>query len=379
MHRNKELIRQWTLLQQVARVRDSTIPTLASDLGVSTRTIRRDLAALQEAGFPIYDATINGTKFWRIETKSLGALARSGLTFSELCALYFSRALLECFAGTHLLADVQSALGKFEAALTPQMKKFLDRLPGVVTATPRGAKRHDATTYQAIAKLLEAILHQRVVAMRYHSQASRREKDYDVHPHRLVHAQGGLYLWAFVPAYGELRTFAVERVRHVSLQEQTFTPIAELDADPFKHSMGAYRGAAAGTCKVQVRFHPRLGPYIKERSWHPSQRLKEGADGSVVLTMEVCDDYTLRSWILSFGRGARVLAPAELVEWMAAELDQAGRQYGPGGFLPPFDDEAQPLLPFGFERLATDIERVGGSDRGTAHGSRPHEGASRRR
>jgi hypothetical protein len=162
MHRNRELIRQWTLLQKVAAGRGSTIPTLAKDLAVSTRTIRRDLAALQEAGFPVYDDTINGTKFWRVEAKSLGTLARSGLTFSELCALYFSRALIECFAGTHLLADVQSALKKFESALTPRMKKFLDRLPGVVTATPRGAKRHDAGTYQVIARLLEAILHQRV-------------------------------------------------------------------------------------------------------------------------------------------------------------------------------------------------------------------------
>jgi len=352
MHRNKELIRQWTLLQKVAAVRDRTIAKLATDLRVSTRTIRRDLAALQEAGFPIYDETINGTKFWRVETRSLGTLARSGLTFSELCALYFSRALIECFAGTYLLADVQSALDKFGAALSPQMKTFLDRLPGAVTANPRGAKRHDVTTYQVIASLLEAILHQRVVAMHYHSMSSRRENNYVVHPHRLVHAQGGLYLWAFVPAYGELRTFAVERVRRASLQEETFTPIAELDADPFKHSMGAYRGTTAATSRVQIRFHPRISTYIKERSWHSSQRLKDRTDGSLVMTMDVCDDYTLRSWILSFGRAARVLAPAELVEWISEELGQAGRQYDAGARLPSFDDEAQPSLPFALERLA---------------------------
>jgi predicted DNA-binding transcriptional regulator YafY len=352
MHRNRELIRQWTLLQTVARSRDSTISKLATRLEVSTRTIRRDLNALQEAGFPIYDDTIDGTKVWRLETRSLGLLARSGLTFSELCALYYSRALIECFAGTHVLADVQSALDKFEAALSPQMKKFLDRLPGVVTAKPRGAKKHDATTYEVIAKLLEAILHQRVVVMRYYSQANRREKDYTVHPHRLVHAQGGLYLWAFVPAYGELRTFAVERIKRASLEEQTFIPIAELDSDPFKHSMGAYRGAGAPTSRVQIRFHPRLAPYIKERSWHPSQRLKERADGSVLLTMEVCDDYTLRSWILSFGRRARVMAPASLVDFISEELEQAGRQYGADGVPPSFDDDAQPLLPFAFERFS---------------------------
>jgi hypothetical protein len=106
------------------------------------------------------------------------------------------------------------------------------------------------------------------------------------------------------------------------------------------------------TSGIQLRFHPRLAPYIRERSWHPSQRLKDRADGSVVLTMDVCDDYTLRSWILSFGRGARVLAPAALVEWSSEELAEAGRQYGAGGQLPAFADDMQPPLPFAFARLA---------------------------
>ena len=80
MGRNSELIRQWTLLQRIATTRGNTIPKLAADLDVSTRTIRRDLVALQQAGFPIYDEVVNGTKFWRVDARALGALARSGLT-----------------------------------------------------------------------------------------------------------------------------------------------------------------------------------------------------------------------------------------------------------------------------------------------------------
>ena len=99
MGRNTELIRQWTILQKLVAHRTNTIPTLSSDLKVHTRTIRRDLDGLQAAGFPIYDEIVNGTKFWRMDPKAMGALARSGLTFAELSALYFSRALLECFAG----------------------------------------------------------------------------------------------------------------------------------------------------------------------------------------------------------------------------------------------------------------------------------------
>jgi predicted DNA-binding transcriptional regulator YafY len=46
MARNRELIRQWTVLQRPCGSRKSTIPKLAADLKVSTRTVRRDLEPL---------------------------------------------------------------------------------------------------------------------------------------------------------------------------------------------------------------------------------------------------------------------------------------------------------------------------------------------
>lgn len=350
MGRNEEVIRQWTLLRQLAGNRTNTIARLAADLKVTTRTIRRDLAALQAAGFPIYDHTVNGTKFWRMDAKGIGALARNGLTFSELCALYFSRALLECFAGTHLLADLQSALDKFEGALSPQMKKFLDRLPRAIKAKGSDTKRAGPETYKTTSRLLEAILGHQVLTMRYHSRASRRDKEYVIHPYRLVYVQGGLYLMAFVPAYAEIRTFAVERIRRLSPQKDTFTPMAELESDPFQHSLGVHRGP---TTKVQLRFHPEIAARIKERTWHASQQIRDRADGSIVMTLEVCDDYALRNWILGFGRCVRVLAPSDLADWAFEELDAAREQYESGGVWRLSDHESQPILPFLFNQLAS--------------------------
>ena len=86
MGRNSELIRQWTILQRIATARDQTIPKLASDLSVSTRTIRRDLEALQVAGFPVYDETVDNAKLWKLDPRAMGGLARTGLTLPELAA-----------------------------------------------------------------------------------------------------------------------------------------------------------------------------------------------------------------------------------------------------------------------------------------------------
>ena len=153
---------------------------------------------------------------------------------------------------------------------------------------------------------------------------------------------------AFVPAYAEIRTFAVERIKKVSVQESTFEQVAELDADPFKDSLGVHRGGA--TCKVRLRFHPQIAPLVKERTWHASQTFTDRSDGSLVLTLEVTDDYALRNWILSFGRFVKVLAPSALVRWTEEELEAATLQYKDGGAA--VDSDVQPPLPFPLLRLA---------------------------
>jgi predicted DNA-binding transcriptional regulator YafY len=66
---------------------------------------------------------------------------------------------------------------------------------------------------------------------------------------------------------------------------------------------------------------------VRARAWHKSQRIAPGADGSVQLTLDVCLDRALRSWILSFGPFARVLEPASLAGDVAGELEQARARY----------------------------------------------------
>ncbi|OFW12918.1 MAG: hypothetical protein A3F70_17195 [Acidobacteria bacterium RIFCSPLOWO2_12_FULL_67_14] len=349
MRRNTELIRQWTLLQRLATRRTNTLPALAADLGVSTRTIRRDLVALQAAGFPIYDDTADEGKTWRLDARKLAeALPRSALTVPELCALYCSRALFRAVTGSHFFADLQSALDKFEAALPAAMKRFLDRLPLTIAAKAAHGRRASPHERDVTTKLFEAALGQQVVSMHYYSQDSQREKEYVIHPYRLVYAQNALYLQAYVPDYAELRTFLVDRIRRLSVQLRTFERVAELSSDPFGKSMGVYTGP---TCTVRLRFHPRIASIVRERTWHSSQQLKERADASLVMTLQVCDDYALRQWVLGFGRYVRVLAPAALAEWVLEELDGAREQYVSGELAGVLDEDVQPALPFLFSRL----------------------------
>jgi predicted DNA-binding transcriptional regulator YafY len=330
MPRNAEVIRQWTILREIEGARGTgvTIDDLAALCAVTTRTIRRDLQALEEAGFPLYDTKTHddGRTRWQINGQALKGLA-AGLTLSELCALYFSRTLVESLAGTPFRDEVESAFDKLSAALTPHMRQFLDQLPRVIATKGDPQKRGgiDVPRQQPlIARALEATLKLRQANLTYYSKSSERTKVYLVHPYRLAYAQGGLYLLAYVPEYGEVRTFAFERVQDVSLLEDRFTPIEELPDAAFPHSLGVHSGPPE---RIEIEFQGAVADYVRARQWHPSQTVRDLDGGDIVVSLDVCLDRALQSWILSFGPFARVASPERLAREIADRFDEARARY----------------------------------------------------
>ena len=268
MARNGEMIRQWRLLREIEASSGVTIRQMAEVAGVTTRTIRRDLDALQEAGFALYDESYDGQKRWKLRTRPFNGLDDTGFTLGELSALYFSRTVVECLAGTPFQDDLGHAFTKLERALGPRMRALLDRLPAAIEAKPAPtANRFVAGQRRTIGRLLDAVLHQQRLSMEYHSFSSGREKSYRIDPYRLVYAQGGLYLFAYVPAYEQMRTFAVDRIRRIAALDESFEVVEDLGESAFPHSIGIHEGAPE---RVEVTFTRDAAPYIQERVWHPS-------------------------------------------------------------------------------------------------------------
>ena len=167
MARSSEVIRQWRLLREIEVSRGVTIRDMAELAGVTTRTIRRDLDALQEAGFALYDEMYDGQKRWKLRSRPFKGLEHTSFTLGELSALYFSRTLMECLTGTPFQDDLRQAFAKLEQALGPRMQAFLDRLPAAIDAkpvpTPSGGILEQRRT---IGQLLDAVLHQQRLVIR---------------------------------------------------------------------------------------------------------------------------------------------------------------------------------------------------------------------
>jgi predicted DNA-binding transcriptional regulator YafY len=331
VERHAEIVRQWRLLVHLeSSSRGQTLAQLREAAGgeVSERTIRRDLDALTQAGFPIEHERRDQKTWFRLNREAFRGITTAGFTLPELCALYFSRSLLRTLGGTPFHDSLDSAFDKLADALPPALWAFVDRLPQALAAkghlgrsagTPEGA--------DVVRTLVSATIDRRRLDMRYHSFSSGRVKDYVVEPHRLAWAAGALYLFAFVPEYGEMRTFAVARIVSAAVRAEAITTEAPAAGEVFPQSLGAFSSAPE---RIAIDFTPDAARYIREREWHPSQTLVDRADGAVTLHLHVSVDPALRAWVLGFGPEARVLAPVRLAEDVRRAAEATAAAYTDG-------------------------------------------------
>ena len=326
MERHSEIVRQWRILLALeSRARGLTLAEaqeIAGD-GVSDRTIRRDLDALAQAGFPIETSKRDGRTNYLLNRDVFRGVSATGFSLSELCALHLSRTVLTAVAGGPFQDSLASAFDKLYDALPSSMWKFIESLPAALAAKDH-ASRPAVASGKAIDVLMNAILARRRVRMRYHSFSSQQTKDYVLEPYRLAYAQGGLYLQAFVPEYSEMRTFAAQRIEQAVALEETFNPLADAPVDVFPHSLGAFSGTPE---TVVIEFSAAEAPYVRERQWHATQRIEELPDGRLRLTLNVVIDWELQAWVMGFGPAARVITPDAFARRIVESLEETRATY----------------------------------------------------
>jgi proteasome accessory factor B len=69
--------------------------------------------------------------------------------------------------------------------------------------------------------------------------------------------------------------------------------------------------------------------YIRDRLWHPSQKLRELPDGRLELSLRVADTLEVRRWILGYGGEAEVAEPDGLREALRREAESLARKLLP--------------------------------------------------
>ncbi len=321
--RGDQLARQWQLIQRLAKSRAGCpLDDLAAELGCVRRTLYRDLDALMFAGFPVVSERRDGRVYYRF----LDSFRLSDVPFTpdEVLALAFGEDLLRTLEGTVFHDSIRSALAKIRAGLGPELSEYLARLAETFRVLP-GPHKNYARFRDTIQTLHDAVLGRRTLRMRYRTGRTGSVATRDLDPYRVWYRSGGLYVVGFDHKSNEIRTFAVERIRQLTTTDARFQVLESFDFDAYIGS--SFGVIAEPAIRVRIRFERRWAGFVEERTWHRSQSLSPGPDGSVELQMQVGGTAELRSWILSFGSGAEVLEPESLRSEVAAELSAATRRY----------------------------------------------------
>lgn len=200
--------RLFHLVQILRRDRLSTAARLAEELGISTRTLYRDVADLQASGVPIEGEAGAGYRLPRHFD-----LPPLMFTVDEAEALFLGLRIASAWADPKLAEAARSARCKLEAGLSEGMKRTLR--DSVIEAP--GFHVPDALK-APLGDLRRAVRERRCLRMAY-ADAEGRPTERTVRPLGLYFWGGTWTLATWCDLREDFRTFRVDRLRHWEVGE----------------------------------------------------------------------------------------------------------------------------------------------------------------
>ncbi len=276
---------------------------------LDARTLRRYLSDLREMGLPVVDDGLGPDRSLGLDPR----YRRTGvqLSLSEVLSLHFGRKLFTFLDNTPFASDLDTAIERLEPAIPRAHAELAQQLDRKFMAVPEHAKDYSSSS-DIIDEVVTALIYENVCRADY-TKANGASKEYWLEPLTLATYRQGLYLFARDRAADQVKSFAVERfVRFSRLRMEKFTPPA--DFDPEAYVADAFGIISAPPVRVSARFERSVASYVRERKWHPTQRLEELPGGQIRVHFDVGLTQELLVWLLGYAGEVTVEAPPQLIE-----------------------------------------------------------------
>jgi predicted DNA-binding transcriptional regulator YafY len=298
---------------------------LAAAIGVSQRTIYRDVQALEDAGVPIRGVPGHGYRLpddYRLDPVVL--------TVDEAMMLVLGAGYAaQNFEGHHQAA-AQAAQHKLEARLPDAACKRARSLQDAVSLVPASVFGNPAEA-ALLQTVRRALVEER--ALQYHSprtqppgpdapepQATDNGETVRVHPYGLVRQGSTWHLVGYHPARGRVRHVRLDRLRDVEVLEETFERPAGYQSAPDE-------AEATPGYPVRVIFSDAVADTVQPPPALHVDATERRSDGRLLMTLRVHRADEALPWLLSWGRHVRVLAPTTLQRRLRQEAKTIAAQY----------------------------------------------------
>lgn len=311
------------LVQTLESGRSLSVEQLTKILGVTRRTIFRDLKVLDHAGLPYSFDRDTG----RYTAQQSVLLPPVTLSQSEALALVLAaRHLIDnpAFPDANAAA---AASAKLESVLPAAIQDYLEPLLRRMEVLPEPTSSREPIA-DAMKGVQDALAGKFKLEVRYDSYFEKNTIDVVLHPYRLIHLRRGWYLLAHTEGVEEVRTYKLERMLRLRVLNTPYT------IDP-GFSLDRYFGNAwimmreDKSYHVKIRFLKQVAANVDEVHWHKTQVTSYDADGSLIFEVDVDGIKEISWWILGYGDQAQVLEPPELREMIAESTQRMYAHYNP--------------------------------------------------
>jgi len=299
-----QCLRVLHLLRELPRLQGretSTAAALAAAMGVSERTVYRDVELLVEAGFAVGN---DGAGYYLSPMdRSLPPL----LSATELSAIHYALDWLESSLPDALEIGADALVGKLAAACGTEEARLYAGEEGL-RIQPRA--EDGPATPRNLKVALKARRECRKLRGTYCSPESGTTSERILHPYAVIYRAQAHYIVAYCEQRRSVRTFRLDRFTALEVLSQRAD--VDEDYDLEEHFSGAWELVGGRRHSVRLRITGKAARRLAQACVHPTQELTRHADDDLELRLNVALTEEFESWLLGLGGSVEVLAPQAL-------------------------------------------------------------------
>ncbi len=298
---------------------------LATELGISTKTVRRYTTVLQQAlfdnhGEPLLKISGQGDRRrLRLQRDELGG----DVNIFEAATMFFSTAALRALRAGAFDESVEQIWQRHVKKLPAETQRALEHVERrffYVPFAPKDYSKH-GEIFDAV---LSAVVRRKELEIRY-LKPGKSATRHIFKPYTLLLYRDALYLLGESSRHKKPIYLAIDRIESCARTGSDFS--LPHDYDPAALTKGVFGIWEGPEREVVLRLRGRAAEQIAERRLDPRQILEQTRGGDTLLKLRTRGWQELAWWILSYGKDIEVIGPPELREYVASEVRGAVRLY----------------------------------------------------
>ena len=291
---------------------------LANELNVSERTVHRYMGMLEEMGIPLYSERGRYGGFSLVRGYKLPPLV---FTAEEATVLYMGANLVRDVWGRTYYGATTAVTAKLDNVLPDDLRAEVAQLQQSLVVGGLAARDYQPWE-STIHTLRQCIIERRCVHLVYQGLSRQEETARTLEPYGLAFQWGQWYLAGFCRLRQDMRTFRVDRIRHVEALTERFIMPQDFNAREYLQRAMQYESSY----QIVVHMDASIAQHIREShsNW---TKITDREDGSITVQFGTTNLDWATGWVLSYGAAAKALNPPELVERVRVVAENVLQRY----------------------------------------------------